>query len=562
MIDVIFYIILAFTIVISAVFMPIPIGNENTTVRRLPYVTFVIIGLNVLIFVATIPTVSRQSQEIDQAARGVVMLLGNHPAWLHDGEKVRKLVDTGLFPPEAVERLKRGLEAKRSPIPDPDADPDSPTDILGLDDDRSSIPSDVETADDAEFDAGVARLKEAVDSHIWFRFGLAPNGNWKIYQPFTAAFLHVGWMHLLGNMLFLFAVAFSLEDLWGRSVFLSFYLVAAFAACLPMLISPATVPSFGASGAVSAVMGAFLIRLYKTKIKVFWLSIPYMFTLLFAKVKPFGVVNIPAYVFLPFFFVTQALHWWSVSKNHQQSGVAYSVHVAGFLFGALFALALKWSKLEERVLNPKIESKISFSGSTDVTTAMELIDQGELAQAERKLQTALARNPEDIDAIMGLIHVHQQTGDTHSLNSLYGRVIRYHLAHGDKEAALYAYDALLTAAPEGEGAVQIPVRDWFTICEYLKSAGMGKEASVEFERLAVACADTPFAARACLQGGEAAQTAGDYARAQKLFELGSTMNPTSPLAARLEAALASCHGRIAELPAWEQPKDGGRSNAH
>ena len=553
MIDAIFYIILAFTIVIATFFMPTPIGNENSTVRRLPYVTFSIIAVNILIFVATIPLVSKQTRAYEQTASDLGDLLTAHPKLLYEDENVRKLVDSGLISESDVDRIKRR------------ADEDLPV-FGGSGDETGSAagqeyeqllaklaPTGPETQ--GEFDAKLADFKEARDGHIWFRFGLAPNGKWKWYQPLTSAFVHEGWFHVLGNMLFLFAVAFSLEDIWGRSVFLAFYLVAAYAACLPELISPVSVPSFGASGAVSAVMGAFLIRLYKTKIKVFWISIPYMFMLLFHRVKPFGVVNIRAYIYLPFFFVGQALNWWLASGSKKPTGVAYSVHVAGFLFGVVFALALKASRLEEKVLNPKIESKITFSGSTAVAEALELIDRGDLTGAETRLHSILARNPDDVDAVLGLIQVHQRTGAYNQLNSLYGRVIRHHLAHGDKEAALYAYDALLCAAPEGQESVQIPARDWFTICEYLKSSGLCKEASVEFERLAYAWPDTPFAGRACLQGGDAALATNNYSQALKLFRFGASLNSAGPLASKIEAALSACEEKIAGLPAWEQPKD-------
>ena len=72
MIDAIFYIILVITIVIGSVFMPTPIGNENSTVRRLPYVTFAIIALNILIFLATLPMLSKESDDIKQALSAVL----------------------------------------------------------------------------------------------------------------------------------------------------------------------------------------------------------------------------------------------------------------------------------------------------------------------------------------------------------------------------------------------------------------------------------------------------------------------------------------------------------
>src|SRR5262249_59020641 len=117
----------------------------------------------------------------------------------------------------------------------------------------------------------LADYKTATESSIWYRYGLAPNGNWQVHQLITAAFLHGGIPHLLFNMIFLFAVAFSLEDLWGRGVFLLFFLMAAAAALFPEVVNPGTLPSIGASAAISSTMGPFLVQLYKHQINIFWI---------------------------------------------------------------------------------------------------------------------------------------------------------------------------------------------------------------------------------------------------------------------------------------------------
>src|SRR5262249_28667585 len=126
-----------------------------------------------------------------------------------------------------------------------------------------------------DFERRLAQYKAAAGASLWYQYGLAPNGDWKFYQLITCAFLHGGILHLLGNMVFLFAIAFSLEDLWGRGVFVGFYLLGSVAACIPNVVNPIGVPCIGASGAIAATMGAFLFRLHKTKIKIIWLSIPF-----------------------------------------------------------------------------------------------------------------------------------------------------------------------------------------------------------------------------------------------------------------------------------------------
>src|SRR5205807_676782 len=88
----------------------------------------------------------------------------------------------------------------------------------------------------------------------------------------TANFLHLGWMHIIGNMWFLWLAGFVLEDVWGRWVYSAFYLIAGAAALQFHAWSNAgsITPTLGASGAVAALMGAFLVRFPKMKIEMAW----------------------------------------------------------------------------------------------------------------------------------------------------------------------------------------------------------------------------------------------------------------------------------------------------
>src|SRR5262249_20676551 len=149
-----------------------------------------------------------------------------------------------------------------------------------------------------------------------------------------------------------------------------------------------------------------------------------------------------------------------------------------------------------------------------------------------------------INAIMALIQVYQRTLNYAQLNLMYGRLIRHHLANDDKEAALYAYDGLLSSFPDDAVAVTIPVRHWLTLCEYLREAEMNREAAVEYERLVEAYPNDALTIHACVQGGEAALLAHDNARALKLFEHAESMNPKAPMLGRVENGLERCRVRM------------------
>jgi len=143
----------------------------------------------------------------------------------------------------------------------------------------------------------------------------------------TAMFLHGSWSHILGNMVFLWAFGPEIEDSMNPLRYLVFYLVGGSVAMLAQVaISPSsTVPNLGASGAIAAVMGAFLVTYPRDQIRS--LLVIFIFV---------RATFIPAAVLIGFWFLTQLFNVGSVATA-QRGGVAYVAHVAGAIFGALTA---------------------------------------------------------------------------------------------------------------------------------------------------------------------------------------------------------------------------------
>lgn len=539
LLDAIFFIALCIILVIQALFTFVPLGNENSTVRRLPYVTFTIMAICVIAYYVTLPSTVQQERQLMEAGTKLEEFLLKNQRILVDEGVQRKLKDAGIMSQQEIDAIKLEIEASGA---------------------EADIKSWLRGAEALklreELDKIIVSFKAAVESSLWYRYGLAPNGKWKAHQLITAMFLHGSTLHLFGNLIFFFAVGFSLEDLWGRGTFLAFYIMAGIAACLPDLIHPNTLPMIGASGAISGTMGAFLVRLHSTRVKIGWISLPLGLLFMIVGKKPYGVINLRAYIFLPFYFICQVLPWWFFSKAGLVSGVAYSAHVAGFLFGVMFAFFMKATRAEETYINPKIEAKVSFAASPAVTQSLDLFDRGEVAMAERKLKAHISKQPGDLNAILALIQVYEKTLDFDRLNAMYGRLIRYHLDNEDKEAALYAYDNLLSAFPDDNIKVRIPVRDWVSLCEYLVESEMKREAGVEYERLVNAYIEDPAAVRACVQGGEIALAAFDNERAFRMFEMAMTMNPPAQFISRIESGMEKCRTRLSQRPDWvkEPPK--------
>ena len=152
----------------------------------------------------------------------------------------------------------------------------------------------------------------------------------------TSMFLHAGWVHLLGNMLFLWIFGNNVEDVMGRVRFLVFYVAAGFAAALVQTAvtlhyasdQAASIPTVGASGAIAGVLGAYLVLLPHARVV----------TLLFG----FLPVPISAVFFLGFWFLFQLWEGgFSVTHPDAGGGVAFAAHVGGFLFGAVAVRAFQ-----------------------------------------------------------------------------------------------------------------------------------------------------------------------------------------------------------------------------
>src|SRR4029077_1736113 len=144
----------------------------------------------------------------------------------------------------------------------------------------------------------------------------------------TAMFMHAGWVHIVGNMVFLWAFGPEIEEAMGRPRYLAFYLLSGLAAFAAQIVAMpgSTVPNLGASGAIAGVMGAFLITYPRDQIRTL---------LLFGFF--YRVTVIPAGLLIGLWFVAQLFSQLGSMADVQSGGVAYLAHVGGFIFGAATA---------------------------------------------------------------------------------------------------------------------------------------------------------------------------------------------------------------------------------
>ncbi len=150
----------------------------------------------------------------------------------------------------------------------------------------------------------------------------------QLQNVITSMFLHGSWMHLLGNMWFLWLFGNNIEDSMTRPRFIAFYLLTGFAAALAQVIADpsSSIPMVGASGAISGVMGAYLVLFPRARV----------FTLV-----PLGIIitsiALPAWAMLVYWAVLQLFGGFTSIVGEQSGGVAFWAHLGGFIAGVVLA---------------------------------------------------------------------------------------------------------------------------------------------------------------------------------------------------------------------------------
>ena len=146
---------------------------------------------------------------------------------------------------------------------------------------------------------------------------------------FTSMFMHAGWMHLIGNMVYLWIFGDNVEDRFGHGKFIIFYLLCGIGALFAQLAFSAdsTIPNVGASGAISGVLAAYLLLFPKGRIRVFMGR---------------GVIHAPALMVIGLWILLQVFSGiGSLQTTGQQGGVAYMAHIGGFVAGLVLTFLFR-----------------------------------------------------------------------------------------------------------------------------------------------------------------------------------------------------------------------------
>lgn len=427
----------------------LPIKHENMAARRWPVITLSLIAINTAVFLFTNFATTDTSDQVGELRVDIVLLAAQHPE-LKMQPEAQQLVD----------EVKKGHPKAWKDVQNPNHK------IV------NDFDAKIRTVEDpAELQAEMDRLgtqyAQLKTSSIDEQYAFVP-AHPKAISYLTANFLHGGWMHLIGNMWFLWLAGFVLEDAWGRGLYSAFYLIAGAAALqIDAWSNPGSmVPTVGASGAVAALMGAFLVRFPKMKIEmlwVLWLSI----TRLIRTGNPFRYYRfkLSAYWLLPLWLGIEIFS----GALFPGDGVAHWAHVGGFVFGALVAVAIQYSGLEHKA-NKAIEEKIGWTNEAELEQASAMMEQGQFDEALQLLTGYVATKPSSLDAWALMRQIHTRQGNTKSFLDATVKTCSLHLRAHEIEAAFQDYAEFVDA-----GGGKMPAATWLELCK-------GAEEMQEFDR--------------------------------------------------------------------------------
>jgi membrane associated rhomboid family serine protease len=453
----------------------IPIAQVDNVVRRQPWVSYTLLAVNivlstVLMVVFHRPTLmAAAEQRVDEVVREV-------------SSRPYLSVPPRLTPWLAPEVLRELAERRKG--------------WRGVTLDAAQV---------AREQAHVNELAEealaALEALPARRLGYIPAAHsfWRIW---SALFVHGGWLHLLGNMLFLFLVGPFVEDRYGRFLFAALYLLSGAAATSAhAYLQPVSqVPLIGASGAIAGVMGAFLIRLAWAKIRFLMLPIP-----IIPAIRIY--FTLPAFVVLPLWLGEQVL---AIRQSGGQSGVAYAAHIGGFAFGALFAIALRLMRLEETWINPAIEKATTTVRHPALEAAIDARAKGDLVVAERNLQRLLADEPDNVDGWAEALEQGLAGGRPALVGDALSRLIELYQRMGET-----ALGAQLLHDRRWATVGRLPVRAYMSLAAFAGKLGDGRAALDLYQSAVDAAPSELTALRALLKRGEILTAAGNVRAARE-----------------------------------------------
>jgi membrane associated rhomboid family serine protease len=415
--------------------MLVPLQHDKMAARRFPIITVALIVLNAVVFLGTHWSQESDAPKIREDRTHILLLAATHPE-LTVPASGQKLVDN--FKAENPDVWRQISSPNRDLVDGWDA-------RMRLEESPVKL--------QAEMDTLCADYDQVKSASINTQFAFVP-ADPKPWAYVTANFLHGGWMHLIGNMWFLWLAGFVLEDAWGRGVYSVFYFLAGAAALQfhAWTNAGSMVPTLGASGAVAALMGAFLVRFPTMKIEMGWLRLNLVG--LFSG-KMWYRFKAPAYTLLPLWLLLEVFSGTLMGKS---SGVAHWAHVGGFVFGAIIALGMKVSGVEQK-LNDHVEKEVSWTSDPAIAQATEALHEGRVDEVIAKLEPFLKTHPNEVEAWLLLREARWRKQDTDGYLDGTTKMCELYLKQGAVDSAWQCFGEFANVA----GEKKFPAKAWYEL---------------------------------------------------------------------------------------------------
>ncbi len=398
--------------------MLIPWSHDSSQLRRKPWITY---GLVVACLAAFFATWGMDDARLGEAEEGLwdaYAYWEEHPYLPANDRLVR------AFGPLDAETVAY-WEANGGVLPD----------VLTIE------------AEAAELFARIAVVEENLEGHAWYQYGLVP-ARPKAVGLVGHMFLHGGLAHLIGNLWFLILAGPYIEDRWGRGLFSAFYLASGLAgAALFVAFQPQfDGPLIGASGAVSGILGAFVVCCRKVRIKfVYWIIFP-------------GTFTAPAWVMVPLWFANELA---SALTATDGSGVAYWAHVGGFTFGTLAALGIRAAGLESK-LSSDLGELATDAGHPVLDRTRAFLQAGQIDEAIGQANEAISDGNADELSVRAYMEAIRAGGREHDAPRQLSDHLWAAIEWRKKDAAVALWKALgeLGVTPSGNGEALLQMAGW------------------------------------------------------------------------------------------------------
>lgn len=398
--------------------MIIPYGHKGLRVRGLPWVTVSIFGLCVVVFLATAGASNRSAQESGELFSKIAELYLARPSLEFDPQ-----LEDMLF-------LQFGIDENERDVF-----------LRSLNESRAGQPVPTSGPTQRDLDSLTHRFWSAYRGSPHYQWGVVPDDISPV-DLVTYQFLHGGWGHLIGNLLFLYLAAPHLEDRWGRSMFAVFYLLAGVVAALfwALRYPGLDVPLVGASGAIAGLMGAFLICFGTSKIRFF-----YWFFIIW------GTFEAPAWLMLPMWLVMEVISGRTMdvlSQGDGGGGVAHWAHVWGFIFGMAFAGGLHILGIDAKLAADSTRLPSQSGGGLGVGEALMAARAGRIEESLELLKSSQDSETPNIDGTREIWKICVESGRAAEAEPVMLGAVRRAARQSDDHGVIDLWAAVMDGAPE------------------------------------------------------------------------------------------------------------------